>query len=207
MPAAFPNPSAAPRRDPLAPLDATAERPASLARRRFLLACLGIAGSSAASGCATYRFGAATLYRSDIRTVHVPVIESDSFRRHLGERLTEAVAKQIALRTPYKVVGAGDNADSRLVCRLTGETKRVAAETRSDEPRLLDLDMTLQVEWQDRNGQSLLQRTEMPLPAELLRIGDNGLLVAEVGQTVATAQQKAIERLATQVVDQMEVAW
>ena len=41
----------------------------------------------------------------DVSTVYVPMIESGSYRRDLGERLTEAVAKQIELKTPYKVVG------------------------------------------------------------------------------------------------------
>lgn len=159
------------------------------------------------AGCQTYQFGSRTLYRSDIRTVHVPMIESDSYRRYLGERLTEAVVKQIESRTPYKVVGATAEADSELRCRLMSETKRVAAETRTDEPRLLELGMYVQMQWTDRRQQTLLQRHEVPLPSELLQIGENGLMVAEVGQSIATTQQKAIDRIATQIVDQMEMAW
>src|SRR5687768_8924245 len=64
-------------------------------------------------GCAGYQLGQRSLYRPDIRTVHVPVVQSDSYRRYLGERLTEAVVKQIELKTPYKVVGS-DSADSVL---------------------------------------------------------------------------------------------
>src|SRR6476660_2725748 len=57
------------------------------------------------TGCAGYQLGQRSLYRPDICTVHIPVIQSDSFRRYLGERLTEAVVKEVELRTPYKVVG------------------------------------------------------------------------------------------------------
>jgi len=159
------------------------------------------------TGCAAYQYGSRSLYRSDVRTVHVPMIESDSFRRHLGERLTEAVVKQIETRTPYKVVGATEDADSELRCRLVSDTKRVAVETRTDEPRLLDLGLYVQMQWTDRSRQTLLQRHEIPLPSELLQIGENGLMVAEVGQSIATTQQKAIDRIATQIVDQMEAAW
>ena len=60
------------------------------------------------SGCAAYRFGNGTLYAPDVPTVYVPMIESDSFRRDLGERLTEAVVKEIELKTPFKVVGTPD---------------------------------------------------------------------------------------------------
>ena len=47
------------------------------------------------------------------------MIESDSYRRDLGERLTEAVIKEIELKTPYKVVGTPD-ADSILSVQLLG---------------------------------------------------------------------------------------
>src|SRR6266481_1806454 len=78
----------------------------------------------AGGGCAGYRFGAASLYPPDIQTVYVPVFESNSFRRNLGEWLTEAVCKEIELKTPYKVVGT-PNADSVLTGKITSDTKRV----------------------------------------------------------------------------------
>ena len=61
---------------PLAPM--AVMRPARL----MLVLVLALAPA----GCACYRFGAATLYPPDIHTVYVPVFESDSFRRGLGER-------------------------------------------------------------------------------------------------------------------------
>src|SRR5262245_15718707 len=81
--------------------------------------CLIIVAISMASltGCAGYQIGRRSLYRPDVRTVHVPMIQSDSYRRYLGERLTEAIVKEIELRTPYKVVDAG-SADSVLSVRL-----------------------------------------------------------------------------------------
>ena len=46
------------------------------------------------AGCAGYRFGNNTLYAPNVRTVYVPIIQSDSFRTtpsiDIGERLTEA---------------------------------------------------------------------------------------------------------------------
>ena len=65
-------------------------------------------------GCAGYQIGNRSLYRPDIRTVHVPVVQSESFRRYLGERLTEAIVKEVELRTPYKVVGTTEWRDWRL---------------------------------------------------------------------------------------------
>ena len=45
------------------------------------------------TGCKAYQFGASTMYRFDIQTVHVAIFESNSYRRFLGQRLTEAVVK------------------------------------------------------------------------------------------------------------------
>src|SRR2546421_386051 len=55
-----------------------------------------------AAGCAEYHLGVGSLYRPDIRTVGVEMFDSLSYRRYLGERLTEAVVKEIEHRTPYK---------------------------------------------------------------------------------------------------------
>src|SRR5687767_8614231 len=86
------------------------------------------------TGCAGYQMGNRTLYSPDIRTVYVPMFESNSFRRGLGERLTEAVVKEIELKTPYKVVGS-PNADSVLSGIIVSETKRVTVENAFDDPR------------------------------------------------------------------------
>ena len=85
------------------------------------------------SGCAGYQIGNQSLYPSHIRTVYVPIFESDSFRPYLGERLTEAVIKEIELKTPYKVVGDAAMADSVLSGKITGETKRVVVQNRYDD--------------------------------------------------------------------------
>src|SRR3954447_13049861 len=96
----------------------------------LLLACTAVL----CSGCAMYRFGTNSLYRQDIRTIHVPMVVSDSFRRDLGEQLGEALCKEIELKTPYKVVGA-DRADSVLQVRLVTDTKAVLGETIQDDAR------------------------------------------------------------------------
>ena len=85
-------------------------------------------------GCTGYQLGNQNLFRPDIRTVHVPIVQSESFRRGLGERLTESMVKEIELRTPYKVVDASQ-ADSIFQARIVDEHKRVIAENQFDEAR------------------------------------------------------------------------
>jgi len=158
------------------------------------------------TGCAGYQIGNQTLYPAHIRTVYVPMIESSSFRRNLGERLTEAVVKEIERTTPYKVLGT-PNADSVLSARIVGETKRVLIQGRSGDPRELETNLQVQVQWLDRQGQVLRAAEPIPLPPELVNVGASGSLIPEVGQSVATSHQQAITRLAEQIVGLMENPW
>ena len=158
------------------------------------------------AGCATYHVGNASLYPCNIRTVYVPMFESDSYRRFLGQRLTEAVMKEIEAKTPYKVVGS-PNADSVLTGRITSETKRVLVEDPFDNPREVETAFRVLVRWTDRHGDEVQRMTAVPCPAELTLVGATGALVPEVGQSITVAQQKAIDRLATQIVGMMETPW
>jgi hypothetical protein len=159
-----------------------------------------------APGCASYRFGNETLYAPDVATVYVPMIESDSFRRDLGERLTEAVIKEIELKTPYKVVGTPD-ADSILSARLMGERKLLEFENQNDDPRALEYALTAQVTWLNRRRQPLAPVNSIPLPADLVPITQTATMLPEPGQSDASAQQQAIQRLAEQIVATMEEPW
>ncbi|HYO26373.1 MAG TPA: LPS assembly lipoprotein LptE [Lacipirellulaceae bacterium] len=174
---------------------------------RVLGAALPLAALSAGiCGCAAYRVGNGALYAPDVSTVFVPMIESDSFRRDLGERLTEAVIKEIQLKTPFTVVGSPDAADSILAARLVSDTKRVVVENQNDDPRALEIALVAQVNWHNRRREPLGPPAVIPLPAEL-GITQTAPLLPEAGQSVAVQQQLAIERLAEQIVATMEEPW
>ncbi|MEX0978119.1 MAG: LptE family protein [Pirellulales bacterium] len=160
----------------------------------------------ALTGCAAYRFGAASLYPPDIQTVYVPVFESDSFRRNLAEFLTEAIVKEIELKTPYKVVGTAQ-ADSVLTGKITTDTKRVIIEDKYDYPRETQLNMSVEVRWVNRRGHLMNQPAAIPLPQELVVLSGDGALVPEFGQSVATAQLQSIQSVAQQIVSLMEMPW
>ena len=171
---------------------------------RFLI--LGLIAITCFASCASYHVGSQTLYAPDVRTVYVPIVQSESFRRDLGERLTEAIVKEIELKTPFKVVGTPD-ADSILSARLISDTKRIVVENQNDDPRALELTMNVEVTWLNRRREPLRDPRTVPLPTALLPIGGTSTLVPEAGQSVATAQQQAIERLAEQIVSTMEEPW
>ena len=183
--------------------------PSSPARHHILHVlpiCLALFTFAVLSGCAGYQIGNRSLYPAHIRTVYVPVFHSNSFRRGLGERLTEAVAKEIELKTPYKVTGA-PGADSVLSGEIVGETKRVVVGSRSGEPRELQVNLAVRVSWIDPRGNYIRQAQSIALPAELVDVGGSGNIVPQVGQSVATGHQEAVAHLAEQIVALMEAPW
>ncbi|MCA9266965.1 MAG: hypothetical protein KDA41_00765 [Planctomycetales bacterium] len=167
---------------------------------------LGWAALVGAVGCAGYQIGTGSLYRPDVRTVHVPIFQSDSFRRQLGERLTEAVVKRIERVTPYKVVHT-PYADSVLRGRVVSDRKSIITESAFDEGRDVEVNLRVEASWTDRNGNLLGGDFSQPVPAVLLSFSGSGHFLPEGGQSYATAQQDAIERLAKQIVEQMEAPW
>jgi hypothetical protein len=158
------------------------------------------------AGCASYRVGYQSLYRPEVRTVFVPVFESESLRPHLGERLTEAVIREIQIRTPYKVVATPD-ADSTLSGTITRANKRVLARNRYNDARGIGHELTAEVQWVNRQGDVLMQTTALPFaPLGMTAVADSHF-IPEAGQSLSAAQQDAIERMAREIVGQMEVWW
>ncbi|MGD9126535.1 MAG: LPS assembly lipoprotein LptE [Planctomycetia bacterium] len=171
---------------------------------RWLLLCTLVVVTT---GCAGYRFGNRTLYPPHIRTVYVPTCESSSFRPFLGERLTEAIVKEVEQKTPYKVVSTPEEADSILTCRIVDEGKRVVAENYYDDPRQVQYWFNVQVNWIDRQQQQICPGGAVSIPRESVDLLETSNMAAEVGQSGATAQQDAINKIATRVVTMMEAPW
>jgi hypothetical protein len=158
------------------------------------------------TGCIGYQVGTASLYAPDIATVYVPMIESDSYRRDLGERLTEAVCKEIELKTPYKVVST-PNADSILSVKLTRDTRKALVRNAFDDPRVSENEIRTQVNWLNRRRLQIVPSQSFPIPPEAVAMSATSNIIPEAGQSVATQQQQAIVRLAQQIVGTMETPW
>lgn len=178
-------------------------RPTSLVSQ---LVCATVALLCASTGCAAYRFGPTSMFRPGIRTVHVPAVRNDTFRHDLGARLSEALVKEIERRTPYKV-SCDPNADSTLTCRVVNEGKRVLTETDTDDPRALDAAVSVRATWTSRGGEMLMQNNVIPTEDLAITFGQDARFVPEAGQSIDSATQDAIEKLAARIVSQMEIRW
>lgn len=159
-------------------------------------------------GCVHYQIGSRSMYRPDIRTVHVPIFTSLTYRRDLGERITEAVIKEIEATTPYKVTDA-QSADSVLRGSLVTENKLVQGQNTLDDPRILQENFQIHCEWIDQRGQLIRQPGALSLAPVLMTetITATGILYPEPGQSMVTAQQDAIDQFAREVVRKMQTPW
>jgi hypothetical protein len=186
----------------LSPSDRNVNRPRPRSATPAGLLSFVLLAGALAQGCAGWHVGAKSLYPPDIRTVYVPIIDSKSYRRFLGERLTEAVVKRIEEITPFKVVHTPD-ADSVLTCAITNDVKRMVMETPTDEMREGQISFQITVVWTNRRGAEVAPPTTVPLPT----VDQSANMFPEIGQSVSTAQQQTIDRLAKQIVGMMESPW
>jgi len=157
-------------------------------------------------GCAGYQLGNGSLYNPNIRTVYIPIVRNDTFRPMVGVQLTEALVKAVELRTPYKVIGDA-SADSTLTCRVVSESKQVITENRTDDPRAVDAILNIELTWLDRRGNLLMENRFVPPGQFAFLFTQSSHFVPEGGQSVSTALQHDIERLADTIVQQMESRW
>ncbi|MDA7950018.1 MAG: LPS assembly lipoprotein LptE [Pirellulaceae bacterium] len=180
---------------------------------RFYIALLVTLLFSVQSGCAGYRLGLRSLYRNDIRTVYVPIFQSESYRRQLSERLTEAVIKEIENKTPYKVISDPTRADLILDGRLVWEKKHLLAENATDEAREVEAQLAVQVQWQFQNhsiageGYHWSQPVTVSVDPEFTSYITAESYIPETGQSLTTAQQKAFEKTARLIVAHLEQPW
>jgi hypothetical protein len=88
-----------------------------------------------------------------------------------------------------------------------GDTKRVIVENRNDDPRVIEHGLAAEVTWLNRRREPLCTPSLVPLPPELLPIGQASSLIAAGGQSTVSTQQQAIIELAEQIVATMEEPW
>ena len=137
---------------------------------------------------------------SEVKTVFVS-FRTQTFRRDLEKQLTEAVLKEISLRSPYKIVGNPKDADSLLKGMITFGDKNLIVEAPTNLPRELSATMTVQVTW-THNPPNDIEKTRLPTV-----VTETANFVPEVGESTLSAYNHVIQALAKQIVDMMEQPW
>ena len=140
-----------------------------------------------------------SLYRSDVKTVAVPIFTNKTFYRGVEFYLTKAIIGNLEAQTPYKVVPQ-ERADTILV----GEITRVRARTISDDrqtaiPQEQLYLVTVNFTWKDlRTGKILVQQKNYEQTSHWYPTLGEGQFVAE---------QQNVERLAQAIVHELQAPW
>lgn len=164
-------------------------------------------GVAAMIGCAGYQIGTDGLFNREIKTVYVPMVEADSYRSGLGERLTEAICKKITEKTPYDLALSPSTADSILNVHLVAENQSVSALNAYNNTRQKNLNWSIRAVWRDRRDQTIAEMDPVPLTSIGITVSEQAYLVAETGQSTAVTQQDLIDQMADRVVGLMEIKW
>lgn len=161
-------------------------------------------------------------YDRSIRTVYVPTFQNITMRRELEFRLTQAVVREIEAKTTFKVVSNPNRADTELIGKIVNRTKGLINTNQLGEIREGDATIVVELIWRDlRPGHvgEILSRTAplqpdaprdpngLPLPPPPTMISSQGSFIPELGGSLYSAEQQAINQLAVQIVSLMEKPW
>lgn len=171
-----------------------------LIRTSLGLCCLG--GVLCLEGCG-YTLGPA--FSPGVRTVAVPIFKSDLFRRGIEFQLTEAVQKELKLRGLQ--IAEAPCAETRLTGQIFSYRKDLLSESAFDDARELQLSLAVMVTWEDLRTGEILNQQEIALPPEAIALTSAADFAPEVGQSLASANQQVVDRLARDIVNKMEMPW
>jgi len=171
----------------------------SHARRADWVICLFVTVVAAAAGGCGYTVRAP--FDKSIKTVFVPVFKTQSFRRDVNLNLTEMIQKEIQNRTPYRVVGRPEGADTVLEGTVNYVDKNIVVENPFNLPRELNMTIAVSVKWV-HNPPTEAEKSRGPTV-----VAETVNFVPEVGETALTASYRVNQRLAAQIVDMMEQPW
>jgi Lipopolysaccharide-assembly len=159
-------------------------------------------------------------YDLSIKTVHVPIFKNLTFRKGLEFDLTQAVVHEIESKTPYKVVSDPACADTELIGTISMVTKMNININPQNEVREANTSVTVLLMWRDLRpghlGEFLSSPRRpndpppgtpgAPIPQPVL-IQAEASYIPELGESLTTAFQKDVHKLAVKTVELMEAPW
>lgn len=173
---------------------------ARVSRRCLLAGWLTLWLLAAFGGLAACGYQHKELFPKEYRTVSVQ-IDNRTFYRGVEFDLTEALIKEIELRTPYKVT-LSDKADTLLIATVSNITQRTLSQTATAGlPQEVEVQMAVDMNWKDaRSGKVIRQR---------LALSSVGRYVPTqpVGDTFSSAQHTAVQSMASEMVSALRQDW
>lgn len=158
----------------------------------FLAACLLVLSLG---GCG---YSTKEVYPTDVRSVAVPIFENRTFYQGAEFDLTEAVIKEIEVRTPYKVIKQGA-ADTALIgsIRLIDLLPLSRRSRGGAVPQEVEFRMVIDFEWKNlRTGKILRQRKGFEAVGRYVP-------VRPMGETMSLGQHVAAQNMAKAITSVM----
>jgi hypothetical protein len=163
-------------------------------------------------------------YDPNIHTIHVPIFENnvqgDSITRGMEFQLTEAVVREINLKTSFRVVSPREPADTELKGTIVNYTKTIINRNQLNEIREAENALAVELVWRDLRTGEILSRPRRltpppplppdaapPLPPPPVLVVSLANFIPEIGQSGTSARKVAIDRMAVQIVSMMETPW
>lgn len=199
----------------------------STVRLRRLALCLAaavvatvpLAGCSENGNFCIFGYTTEPLYDRSVRTVRVPIFKNRTFLKELEFSLTDAVVREIGLKTPYIVRQCTEDADTEILGVITSFTKGVINVNQAGENREAQTILTVEITWRDLRvghvGEVLSRPRPKPgdpplppgVPVPPVIVQSLGDFIPEVGGSNRSAQKENVDRLAVQIVSMMEKPW
>lgn len=197
------------------------------------IAATAVVGCQSGGNISLFGYSTAPPFDPNIKTVYVPVFKNTAFQttpnRELEVDLTAAIIREIHSRSTMRVVSDRDSADTELLGTIFNVEKNIYNRTQQNHARYAEIVITANVVWRDmRTGRVLSNRSPVgpPVPAvpfdpslpppdavlvkEIaipVQVVTTGRLIPEVGETNATGNKLAVDAMAKQIVNMMEIAW
>jgi len=177
-----------------------------LKRKRLYACCLllSLAALVLAGGCQdadpNKGYTSANLYRTDIKTVCVKMLENKTFRREIEFDLTGAICRQIEMHCPYKIESDSSKADTVISGQITSVEEDVLTQQRKlDRPVENLVVLTVEISWKDlRSGEILMDNQKFRLDSSYAPL---------LGSTRDIAAKEAADKIAVIIVQAMEKPW
>lgn len=141
------------------------------------------------------------LFPAEVRSVAVPIFSNRSFYRGAEFDLTEALIKELELRTPYKVV-KGQGADTLLEGTIMRVDQRTLSWTRDEGlPQEMEVRIEVDFVWKNaRDGKVFKERRGFAAVARYIP-------TFPVNERLSAGQHAAVQKLATDIVSAMRADW
>jgi hypothetical protein len=164
----------------------------------LLLASVALVTLALAPGCG---YTTKQVFPEQVQSIYLPIFQNRSFYRGVEFDLTEALAKEIELRTPYKIAQQGA-ADSTLTGTIVSVDQTRLSRTRPGGlPQEMEVRVVVDLDWKDgRTGKIIRQRRGLTAAGRYIP-------VRKAGEQYQTGQHEAVDRMAQEIVAVMRGDW